>query len=109
MPVRSHVFTAATTTSMPWIPLSVHEDSNPVSYHITCVGTGDRTAELHWTLDNVLAGVSAVPATAFSVAGSAATLVTAGTLSDPVAAVRLAIASGSGAATVSLRVLQGGV
>lgn len=110
MPVRTQQTTTATATSMPWIPLSVHEDYSPVSFHITGGGTGDRTAQLQWTLDNVLAGVSAVPVTAFEVTGSAVTIATAGSISDrPMAAVRLRSATGSGAATLSLRILQGGV
>ncbi len=105
MPVRSLQTTLATATSMPWIPLNIHEDYAPISFIVRKNGGGDRTIQFQWTLDEVIeSGVSGVAVTAFEAAAN-----TAGSLNGPFSAVRIRVAAGSGSATSSFRLLQGGI
>lgn len=105
MPVRVLQETVATATSLPWIPLNIHEDDAPVRFVVNKSASFARTFQVQFTLDEVIEqGVSAFPVTAFE-----ATDATSGTIAHPVAAVRLRVAAGSGSATATFRVLQAGI
>lgn len=105
MPIRVRQETAATATSLPWIPLNIHNMDAPTTFVVNKGVNFARTFQVQFTVDDIFdADVSAFPVTAFE-----AVDVTSGVLDQPMTAIRLRVVLGSGSATTSFRVLQGGV
>jgi len=108
MPIRhQRTITAAVVSAYPWVPLNQYAVPFNVGFGISKGGTGDTTFRVEHTFDNVLTGASA--GSVFThIDVSAATASRDGNYAYPVAAVRLNVASVSGAATLVFSVLQTG-
>lgn len=105
---------AAPGSATGWIPLNIHQENWHVGFAIKKVGNADGPIlNVDATLQNILASAAVVSADYFAVISAVSTsadgTIVAGELTFPVAAVRLRnVSGGSGATTLSFKVLQTG-
>lgn len=108
---RSHFqTTTATATTMPVIPVNHYESDFKIGFGVSLTGNGTRVFSVQHTFEDVLASANAVTNAVFfdhsAVSGQTASI--DGNYAYPIAALRLNVASGSGAATVEFGVIQTG-
>lgn len=101
----STLSTATTATSTSWMPLCHNIDDFKVRYVVSKSGTGDRTYSVQGTISDIHAGATAV---VFDLASGKTADQFDGVVTEPITAIRLTTTAGSGAATMSLTVLQAG-
>lgn len=101
---RQEVTLAAATAFTP-IPLDYHDGNSQVSWALSHGGSGSVAYDVEFTLDNVLdAAVSAV----WFDSVSAQTGTNVGTITTPVAAIRVNFVTVSASSHATFRVLQSG-
>lgn len=105
MPVSVIKSVEASASTHGWIPLNTYEPDSQVSLLFTTPG-GDWEGTIQGTLDDVMAGASAVGFDLVTITGSATSYVTA--LSQPLNAIRINITSASAGSVGVLRLLQSG-
>ena len=107
MPVQVIQTTAASgAVTLPWVPLNIHDENPRVQWSLNKTGNGTFTANIDYTLDDMLdADVSAL-----AIADTAETFAaaTAREMSHPASGIRLVISAASGNNQIAFRVLQTG-
>lgn len=100
----AQVTISTTVSSTSWIPMNHHVTPFNARWSVEQAGTGDRTYSVQFTMDDPFG----TPTTIYDVV-SAKTAAEWGVLTELVQGLRLSTTAGSGAATLTMKVIQAGV
>lgn len=96
-------------SASPWIPLDPHRNPISIGFYVQKTGAAatDATFSVQHTFDDVYADASATAFDHSTVSGKVATI--EGNYTIPISAIRVKITAISGAASVTLGVIQAGM
>lgn len=106
--LKQRNYVAVSAGAYKWIPVDHHTGTFNVGYAANHNGTGQVSANIEGTLDDVFT-LTSCKAFFMATANASTGLVEDGMLSQPVAGIRYTVAEVSGSANVSFSLLQGGI
>lgn len=107
-PLKQRNYVAVSAGSYPWIPVDHHSPDFSLSWAAFHNGTGQVSANIDGTYDNVYQSVASVKSFFLVTANASTGLVQDGTIAQAVMAVRYRVAAVSGSANVSFAVQMAG-
>jgi hypothetical protein len=106
-PYKQRNYVAVSAGSYAWVPVDHHSGEFNVGYAVFHNGTGQVSANIDGTLDDIYT-VASCKAFFLVTANASTGLVSDGNITQPVMAMRYRVAAVSGSANVSFRVQMGG-